>query len=104
MQVQKVIQVAWEEDDPSKGIAYMYLTEQDYTAVGKGVKAQLTTTPEGEKRWVLQDIIGNEDGLGVENLSGSAAIGTLYCRWVHWMVLAGACCSLFSSNALCKVD
>ncbi|KAF6253758.1 carboxyl transferase domain-containing protein [Scenedesmus sp. NREL 46B-D3] len=79
-EVQKVIQVAWEEDDPSRGIAYMYLTEEDYAVVGKGVKAQLTTTPEGEKRWVLQDIIGNDDGLGVENLSGSAAIGTLYCK------------------------
>lgn len=34
----------------------------------------------GERRWVVSDIIGAEDGLGVENLSGSAAIGTLYCK------------------------
>lgn len=34
----------------------------------------------GERRWVVTDIIGVEDGLGVENLSGSAAIGTLFCR------------------------
>jgi len=36
--------------------------------------------PCGERRWVVTDIIGQEDGLGVENLSGSAAIGTLFCR------------------------
>lgn len=34
----------------------------------------------GERRWVVTDIVGAEDGLGVENLSGSAAIGTLYCK------------------------
>lgn len=34
----------------------------------------------GERRWVVTDIVGVEDGLGVENLSGSAAIGTLYCK------------------------
>lgn len=34
----------------------------------------------GERRWIVTDIIGAEDGLGVENLSGSAAIGTLFCK------------------------
>jgi acetyl-CoA carboxylase/biotin carboxylase 1 len=37
-------------------------------------------SPAGERRWVVSDVIGAEDGLGVENLSGSAAIGTLYCK------------------------
>lgn len=36
--------------------------------------------PAGERRWMVTDIVGVEDGLGVENLSGSAAIGTLYCK------------------------
>lgn len=34
----------------------------------------------GERHWIVSDIIGAEDGLGVENLSGSAAIGTLFCK------------------------
>lgn len=33
---------------------------------------------QGEKRWVVTDIIGAEDGLGVENLSGSGAIASTY--------------------------
>jgi hypothetical protein len=35
----------------------------------------------GVLRWVLKDVIGREEGLGVECLSGSAAIGTTFCRW-----------------------
>ena len=41
--------------------------------------------PQGEKRWVVSDIIGAEDGLGVENLSGSGAIAASY--W--WGPLGG---------------
>ena len=33
-----------------------------------------------EVRWLLSDVVGAEDGLGVECLSGSAAIATAYCR------------------------
>jgi hypothetical protein len=33
---------------------------------------------QGERRWVVSDIIGAEDGLGVENLSGSGAIASTY--------------------------
>ena len=34
----------------------------------------------GEMRWRLTDVIGLEDGLGVECLSGSGAIAGAYCR------------------------
>lgn len=35
----------------------------------------------GSVRWVVSDVVGTEDGLGVECLSGSAAIGSAFCRW-----------------------
>ena len=34
----------------------------------------------GEVRWRLTDVIGLEDGLGVECLSGSGAIAGAYCK------------------------
>lgn len=34
----------------------------------------------GEHRWVISDIVGQEDGLGVECLSGSGAIASAYSR------------------------
>ena len=34
----------------------------------------------GTKRWVLTDVIGAEDGLGVECLSGSGAIASVFSR------------------------
>jgi acetyl-CoA carboxylase/biotin carboxylase 1 len=46
--------------------------------MGASVRAEPLTTPAGEKRWVVTDIIGAEDGLGVENLSGSGAIASTY--------------------------
>jgi len=65
--------------------SYIYLSDEDYTKVlpsgttmGASVNAEPLTTPSGEKRWVVTDIIGAEDGLGVENLSGSGAIASNY--------------------------
>ena len=75
------MQFAWvNEEDPSKGLKYMYLTEDDYQRLKKSIRAELHVTHTGERQWVVKDVIGAEDGLGVENLSGSAAIGTLYCK------------------------
>ena len=34
----------------------------------------------GSRRWVLTDVIGAEDGLGVECLSGSGAIASVFSR------------------------
>eukprot|EP00879_Flechtneria_rotunda_P033937 GHRR01037852.1.p1 GENE.GHRR01037852.1~~GHRR01037852.1.p1 ORF type:complete len:132 (-),score=42.25 GHRR01037852.1:404-799(-) len=58
----------------------MYLSEDNYNCLSSSVKAELQVTSSGERHWVVTDVIGQEDGLGVENLSGSAAIGTLFCR------------------------
>jgi acetyl-CoA carboxylase/biotin carboxylase 1 len=34
----------------------------------------------GERRWRITDVVGAEDGLGVECLSGSGAIASAYAR------------------------
>lgn len=34
----------------------------------------------GERRWKITDVVGAEDGLGVECLSGSGAIASVYAR------------------------
>jgi acetyl-CoA carboxylase carboxyltransferase component len=34
----------------------------------------------GEKRWKITDVVGSEDGLGVECLSGSGAIASIYAK------------------------
>lgn len=75
-EVQDCYQVAWvDNNDPSKGIRYLYLSEQDYEKLSKfnSVKAELIED-EGKKRWKIIDIIGKEDGIGVENLKGSGMI------------------------------
>ena len=83
------VQVAWVNDeDPTKGYEYMYLTDEDYHRVcaatkpgmPKPVKASKIVGKQGEPIWVLQDIIGLEDGMGVECLSGSGAIASVYNR------------------------
>ena len=34
----------------------------------------------GEERWIIRHVVGVEDGLGVECLSGSGAIASCYSR------------------------
>ncbi len=45
-----------------------------------GVQAERVEGPGGEARWRLSDVIGAEEGLGVECLSGSGAIASAYNR------------------------
>jgi acetyl-CoA carboxylase/biotin carboxylase 1 len=44
------------------------------------LRAERVVSPSGEVRWMLSDVIGSEDGLGVECLSGSGAIASAYNR------------------------
>lgn len=44
------------------------------------LQAEKTSGPEGEVRWQLKDVIGADEGLGVECLSGSGAIASVYSR------------------------
>eukprot|EP00603_Paraphysomonas_imperforata_P004269 CAMPEP_0114418674 /NCGR_PEP_ID=MMETSP0103-20121206/3623_1 /TAXON_ID=37642 ORGANISM="Paraphysomonas imperforata, Strain PA2" /NCGR_SAMPLE_ID=MMETSP0103 /ASSEMBLY_ACC=CAM_ASM_000201 /LENGTH=2325 /DNA_ID=CAMNT_0001587049 /DNA_START=49 /DNA_END=7026 /DNA_ORIENTATION=+ len=77
--------VCWTDvNDPSKGFQYIYLTPtvHDYLleTVAEGdaskmpVLCEKKITPEGDVRYVITDIIGVEQDLGVENLMGSGLI------------------------------
>ncbi|KAL1117895.1 hypothetical protein AAG570_004208 [Ranatra chinensis] len=69
-EVKNLFKVAWEDPSaPDKGFKYLYLTTEDFTKVSamNSVHAILIED-EGEPRYKITDIIGTEDGLGVENL------------------------------------
>lgn len=75
-QVKAAFKIAWEdEDEPEKGFKYIYLSPDDYARLASlnSVKAQLIEDG-GESRYKLTDIIGIEDGLGVENLKYAGMI------------------------------
>ncbi|MCE3050605.1 Acetyl-CoA Carboxylase [Datura stramonium] len=62
---------------------YVYLTPEDHERIKSSVLAHELKLSNGEIRWVIDTIIGKEDGLGVENLSGSGAIASAYSRAYH---------------------
>lgn len=69
-EIKSLFRIAWEDpDEPDKGFKYLYLTPEDYSKVAttKSVRAILVDD-EGEQRYKVTDIIGKDDGLGVENL------------------------------------
>eukprot|EP00850_Spirogloea_muscicola_P017414 SM000149S01349 [mRNA] locus=s149:208717:222851:+ [translate_table: standard] len=80
-EVRACFRVAWlDEAHPEQGFQYLYLTKEDYARVGASVVASEIRLQGDEVRYVLSDIIGREDGLGVENLSGSGAIAAVFAR------------------------
>ena len=70
--------VAWnQQNQPEKGISYLYLTPENWLKLQeKGTGSVLTEEIEeaGERRHKITDIIGLQDGLGVECLKGSGLI------------------------------
>jgi acetyl-CoA carboxylase / biotin carboxylase 1 len=69
--------VAWNQNDVTKGPSYLYLSATDYADLKSSVKAEKLTVKSAsgeEVRYKITDIIGADDGLGVENLSGSGLI------------------------------
>lgn len=85
-------QIKWiSESEPTKGFDYLYLSDADHQAyLTKHTAANLpyraTEVPQGPEsppHWRLSDIIGAEDGLGVECLSGSGAIAAAFSRAFH---------------------
>lgn len=66
--------IAWQDDNPLKGFAYLYLTEADHATLASSVLSERVVTASGEVRYSIKDIIGARDGLGVENLRGSGTI------------------------------
>ncbi|KAM9195093.1 acetyl-CoA carboxylase 2 isoform 2-T2 [Dugong dugon] len=75
-EIKHMFQVAWvDPKDPHKGFKYLYLTPQDYTKISPLNSVHCKHIEEGgESRYMVTDIIGKDDGLGVENLRGSGTI------------------------------
>nr|XP_005298879.2 acetyl-CoA carboxylase 1 isoform X1 [Chrysemys picta bellii]XP_005298883.2 acetyl-CoA carboxylase 1 isoform X1 [Chrysemys picta bellii]XP_042713804.1 acetyl-CoA carboxylase 1 isoform X1 [Chrysemys picta bellii] len=75
-EIRHMFHVAWEDpNDPYKGYKYLYLTPQDYKKVSALNSVHCEhVEDEGESRYKITDIIGKEEGLGVENLRGSGMI------------------------------
>ncbi|XP_058809434.1 acetyl-CoA carboxylase isoform X4 [Phymastichus coffea] len=75
-EVKSLFHIAWEDnDEPEKGFKYIYLTPDDYARLGplNSVKACLIED-DGESRYKITDIIGQEDAIGVENLKHAGLI------------------------------
>ncbi|KAE8690412.1 Acetyl-CoA carboxylase 1 [Hibiscus syriacus] len=80
-EVKACFKIGWSDESiPERGFQYIYLTPEDYTRIGSSVIAHEMKLASGESRWVIDTIVGKEDGLGVENLSGSGAIAGAYSR------------------------
>ncbi|XP_026541261.1 acetyl-CoA carboxylase 2 isoform X1 [Notechis scutatus] len=75
-EVKSKFQIGWiDPADPYKGFKYLYLTPQDYTRISSMNSVHCRHVEEaGESRYVITDIIGKEEGFGVENLRASATI------------------------------
>ncbi|EJD34911.1 hypothetical protein AURDEDRAFT_117527 [Auricularia subglabra TFB-10046 SS5] len=77
-EIMSLFSVAWNvPDQPDKGIDYLYLTHENFLKLNeKGTRSVNTEEVEvdGEKRHKIVDIIGLQDGLGVESLRGSGLI------------------------------
>lgn len=77
-EVMNLFSCAWNDDGhPEKGIDYIYLTRENYLKVQEKAAASIRTAEmevNGELRYKITDIIGLQDGLGVESLKGSGLI------------------------------
>jgi len=77
-EVKPKIKASWVNNDPNKGVEYLYLSADDYNELKDAViasKLQVQNAQgQAEDRYVLSDIIGRRDGLGVENLRCSGMI------------------------------
>ncbi|KAL0953702.1 hypothetical protein HGRIS_004895 [Hohenbuehelia grisea] len=69
---------AWnDEAHPEKGVDYLYLTHENFLKIqekGAGAVRTIEIDADGERRHKITDIIGLQDGLGVESLRGSGLI------------------------------
>ncbi|KAG6332865.1 hypothetical protein ID866_6228 [Astraeus odoratus] len=77
-EVMHLFSCAWnEEGQPEKGFDYLYLTRENFLKVQEKAASAIRTEEievDGELRYKITDIIGLQDGLGVESLRGSGLI------------------------------
>jgi len=59
-----------DDDSPNKGFEYLYLSNEDYQALPEGT----VNAHKVQEGWAIDDIIGTNHGIGVENLRGSGMI------------------------------
>lgn len=73
-----LFKAAWNDPkNPDKGFKYLYLTAEDHGRLrskGEGSVVTKEIEEDGEVRYQITDIIGLQDGLGVESLKGSGLI------------------------------
>ena len=70
-EVRDKFKVEWEDPaNPQKGFKYLYVTDEDYKDLHDSIKAEQMENG----NWRITDIIGIQEGLGVENLRGSGMI------------------------------
>ncbi|KAI3757396.1 hypothetical protein L6452_04933 [Arctium lappa] len=80
-EVRSCFRIGWsDESNTDSGFQYLYLTPEDYARIKSSVIAHEVCLSSGETRWIIDTIVGKEDGLGVENLSGSGAIAGAYSK------------------------
>ncbi|XP_020604828.1 acetyl-CoA carboxylase-like isoform X1 [Orbicella faveolata] len=75
-EVKHHFKVAWNDPlAPEKGFKYLYVTPSDFKKLSatNSMHAELIED-DGESRYKVTDIIGRDDGIGVENLRGSGMI------------------------------
>ncbi|THU97749.1 acetyl CoA carboxylase [Dendrothele bispora CBS 962.96] len=77
-EVMPLFSVAWADpENPQKGIDYLYLTRENFLKLSEKSTDIVRTVEievDGERRHKITDIIGLQDGLGVECLKGSGLI------------------------------
>ncbi|KDQ26722.1 hypothetical protein PLEOSDRAFT_51540 [Pleurotus ostreatus PC15] len=77
-EIMNLFSCAWNTpDQPEKGVNYLYLTHENYLKLqekGAGAVRTVELEDDGERRHKVTDIIGLQDGLGVESLKGSGLI------------------------------
>ena len=75
-ELKSLYHIAWNDpNDIEKGIKYLYLTQDDYSQISHFNCVRTEIVHEyGQIRYKIIDIIGKENGLGVENLRGSGMI------------------------------
>ena len=72
-EVKDKYRVEWTEpSQPEKGFKYFYVTNQEYIELSKTQSIQAKKI--NDDCWMITDIIGVEDSLGVQNLRGSGLI------------------------------
>jgi acetyl-CoA carboxylase / biotin carboxylase 1 len=77
-EVMNLFSCAWNDDEhPEKGVDYIYLTHANFLKLQEKAAESVRTVEievDGEPRHKITDIIGMQDGLGVECLKGSGLI------------------------------